>query len=119
VQEFRMQVQEMKDFIGDKKRLVREDSFKDGIGNIKVNIHSLIAAYNGGWLIDCALNNSNGNIAYFPPFFLLVFALFCLQAKAKKHEVLEGEIKANAGQLKAINRTGHHMINRWGPLRVK
>jgi hypothetical protein len=26
----------MKDFIGDKKRLVREDSFKDGIGNIKV-----------------------------------------------------------------------------------
>ena len=37
-QEFRMQVQEMKDFIGDKKRLVREDSFKDGIGNIKVRI---------------------------------------------------------------------------------
>jgi hypothetical protein len=37
-QEFRMQVQEMKDFIGDKKRLVREDSFKDGIGNIKVGI---------------------------------------------------------------------------------
>jgi hypothetical protein len=35
-----------------------------------------------------------------------------LQAKAKKHEVLDGEIKANAGQLKAINRTGHHMINR-------
>jgi hypothetical protein len=33
-----MQVQEMKDFIGDKKRLVREDSFKDGIGNIKVGI---------------------------------------------------------------------------------
>ena len=36
LQEFRMQVQEMKDFIGDKKRLVREDSFRDGIGNIKV-----------------------------------------------------------------------------------
>jgi hypothetical protein len=36
-----------------------------------------------------------------------------MQAKAKKHEVLDGEIKANAGQLKAINRTGHHMINRY------
>jgi hypothetical protein len=31
-----MQVQEMKDFIGDKKKLVRGDSFKDGIGKIKV-----------------------------------------------------------------------------------
>ena len=46
----------MKDFISDKKRLVREDSFKDGFGN--------------------------------------------LGAKTKKQEVLEGEIKANSGQLK-------------------
>merc|ERR1719391_1421306 len=35
-----------------------------------------------------------------------------LTGKAKKHEVLEGEIKANAGQLKVLNRTGQQMMNR-------
>jgi spectrin beta len=35
-----------------------------------------------------------------------------LKAKAKKHEVLEGEIKANSGQLKVLNRTGQQMIAR-------
>ena len=65
-QEFRTQVQEMNDFITDKKRLLRDDAV--GLGN---------------------LNN-----------------------KAKKHEVLEGEIKANSSQLKVLNRTGQQMINR-------
>jgi len=37
-----MQVQEMKDFVADKKRLVREDSFKDGIGNIKVRVKCVL-----------------------------------------------------------------------------
>ena len=59
---------EMKDFMADKRRLVREDSFRDGIGKGK--------------------------------------------GQAKRHGVLEGEIKANAGQLKALNRTGQQMIQR-------
>ena len=67
-QDFRTQVNEMKDFMADKRRLVREDSFRDGIGKVKV--------------------------------------------QAKRHGVLEGEIKANAGQLKALNRTGQQMIQR-------
>ena len=33
-----------------------------------------------------------------------------IKAKAKKHRVLEGEIKANAGQLKDLNRTGEVMV---------
>ena len=65
-QEFRTEVGEMKNFVADKRKLVREDSFRDGIGNIKT--------------------------------------------KAKKHQVLDGEIKANAGQLKVLNRTGQQMI---------
>merc|ERR1719347_742959 len=67
-QEFRTEVGEMNDFVAEKRKLVREDSFRDGIGNIK--------------------------------------------AKAKKHQVLEGEIKANAGQLKVLNRTGQQMVQR-------
>ena len=67
-QDFRTQVNEMKDFMADKRRLVREDSFRDGIGKVKV--------------------------------------------QAQRHGVLEGEIKANAGQLKALNRTGQQMIQR-------
>ena len=55
-------------FITEKKKLIREDSFRDGIGNLK--------------------------------------------AKAKKHQILEGEIKANAVQLKVLNRTGRQMIQR-------
>ena len=61
-QDFRTEVEEMLNFVKEKKELLREDSFKDGIGNIK--------------------------------------------AKAKKHQVLEGEIKSNTAQLKVINRTG-------------
>jgi len=67
-QEFRTEVGEMNNFVSEKRKLVREDSFRDGIGNIKV--------------------------------------------KAKKHQVLEGEIKANAGQLKVLNRTGQQMVQR-------
>ena len=67
-QDFRTEVDEMLNFVKEKKKLLREDSFKDGIGNIK--------------------------------------------AKAKKHQVLEGEIKSNTAQLKVINRTGQQMINR-------
>ena len=55
-------------FITEKKKLIREDSFRDGIGNLK--------------------------------------------AKAKKHQILEREIKANAVQLKVLNRTGQQMIQR-------
>ena len=67
-QDFRTEVSEMLIFVDEKKKLVREDSFKDGVGNIK--------------------------------------------AKAKKHQVLEGEIKSNNAQLKNINRTGQQMVNR-------
>ena len=67
-QDFRTEVDEMLNFVKEKKKLLREDSFKDGIGNVK--------------------------------------------AKAKKHQVLEGEIKSNTAQLKVINRTGQQMINR-------
>ena len=66
-QEFRTEVGEMNNFVAERK-LVREDSFRDGIGNIKAN--------------------------------------------AKKDQVLEGEIKANAGQLKVLNRTGQQMVQR-------
>merc|ERR1719232_652523 len=66
-QEFRTEVGEMNNFVADKRKLVREDSFRDGIGNIKT--------------------------------------------KAKKHQVLEGEIKSNTAQLKVINRTGQQMVN--------
>ena len=66
--DFKTQVGEMMDFVADKKRLVRGDSFRDGIGKVKV--------------------------------------------QAKKHEVLEGEIKANAGQLKVLHRTGQQMVQR-------
>ena len=54
--------------VDEKKKLVKEDSFKDGVGNVK--------------------------------------------AKAKKHQVLEGELKSNNAQLKNIVRTGQQMINR-------
>ena len=67
-QEFRTEVGEMLNFVHDKKKLVHDDSFKDGIGNIK--------------------------------------------AKAKKYQVLEGEMKSNTAQLKVLNRTGQQMINR-------
>ena len=67
-QDFRTEVDEMLSFVQEKKKLLKDDSFKDGIGNIK--------------------------------------------AKAKKHQVLEGEIKSNTAQLKVINRTGQQMINR-------
>ena len=67
-QDFRTEVGEMVNFVQEKKKLLREDSFKDGIGNIKT--------------------------------------------KAKKHQVLEGEIKSNTAQLKVLNRTGQQMINR-------
>ena len=53
--------------MAEKMKLVMEDSFRDGIGNIK--------------------------------------------AKAKKHQVLEREIKANAVQLKVLNRTRQQMIH--------
>ena len=66
-QEFRTEVGEMNNFVAERK-LVREDSFRDEIGNIKAN--------------------------------------------AKKDQVLEGEIKANAGQLKVLNRTGQQMVQR-------
>ena len=66
-QDFRTEVGEMNNFVAERK-LVREDSFRDGIGNIKAN--------------------------------------------AKKHQVFEGEIKANAGQLKVLNRTGQQMVQR-------
>ena len=65
-QEFRTEVGEMNNFVAEKSKLVREDSFRDGIGNIK----------------------------------------------AKKHQVLVGEIKTNAGQLKVLNRTGQQMVQR-------
>ena len=68
-QEFRTQVRETRDFIGDKRWLVTEDSFKvDQKANLKI--------------------------------------------KDKKHKVLEGEIKANCGQLKVLNRTGQQTVNR-------
>jgi len=67
-QEFKTEVEEMNKFVTEKKKLVREDSFRDGTNNMK--------------------------------------------AKIKKHQVLDGEIKANAGQLKALNKTGQQMINR-------
>ena len=66
-QEFRTEVGEMNNFVAE-RQLVREGSFRDGIGNIKAN--------------------------------------------AKKYQVLEGEIKANAGQLKVLNRTGQQMVQR-------
>ena len=59
----------MTDFNGDKRWLVREDSFK----------------------VDQKANLKN---------------------RDKKHEVLEGEIKANYGQLKVLNRTGQQTVNR-------
>ena len=67
-QDFKTEVSEMMIFVDEKKKLVKEDSFKDGVGNVK--------------------------------------------AKAKKHQVLEGELKSNNAQLKNIVRTGQQMINR-------
>ena len=53
-------------FVSEKRKLLREDSFGDGVGNNNV--------------------------------------------KAKKHQVLGGGIKANANQLKVLNRTGQQMV---------
>ena len=69
-QEFRSEIVEMKNLVAVKRKLklVKEDSFRGGIVNIKDEV--------------------------------------------KKHQVLEGEIKANAGQLKVLNRTGQQMVQR-------
>ena len=40
-QDFRTQVNEMKDFVADKRRLVREDSFRDGIGKVKAQVKEM------------------------------------------------------------------------------
>jgi len=63
---YRTEIVEVNNFVEEKRKLVTEDSFRDGIGYIN----------------------------------------------AKKHQVLEGEIKANAWQLKVLNRTRQQMVQR-------
>ena len=65
-QELCTEVGVMNIFVSEKRKLLREDSFGNGVGNNNV--------------------------------------------KAKKHQVLGGGIKATAGQLKVLNRTGQQMV---------